>query len=256
MAQADVVLHQFQASHFNEKARWGLDWKEIPHRRVTYLPGPHALFLRHLSGQTQTPVLVLDGQVIAGSAQILAELERLQPARPLLPTDSAQRQQALALQERFDREVGPAVRTVIFSVLLQELDYLCAVFGRSKPWLVQQLYGAMLPVARPVIAQVNGVSTPGNIERSLAITHAALDEIAERSAATGYLVGDSFSIADLACAALFVPIVGPDHPDTTFPPNMPDSVARSLGQFAEHPGVAWVKRIYARHRPMHSACID
>ena len=40
MAGASVVLHQFPFSHFNERARWGLDWKRVAHRRQNHLPGP------------------------------------------------------------------------------------------------------------------------------------------------------------------------------------------------------------------------
>ena len=37
------VLWQFTASHYNEKARWALDWKGVAHVRQSLLPGPHAL---------------------------------------------------------------------------------------------------------------------------------------------------------------------------------------------------------------------
>ncbi len=35
-------LYMFRKSHFNEKARWTLDLKALPHRRIALLPGPHA----------------------------------------------------------------------------------------------------------------------------------------------------------------------------------------------------------------------
>jgi glutathione S-transferase len=87
MSEHSLVLHQFPASHYNEKARWALDWKGLAHRRISYLPGPHVPRIRRLSGQAQTPVLVLDGRVVAGSAQIIDALERAFPERPLYPED-------------------------------------------------------------------------------------------------------------------------------------------------------------------------
>ncbi len=66
-----IVLHQFEFSHFNDKARWALDFKGIEHRRESYLPGPHMFFIRRLSGQAQTPVLAVDNEVIPGSAAII-----------------------------------------------------------------------------------------------------------------------------------------------------------------------------------------
>jgi hypothetical protein len=47
----ELTLHQFLYSHFNEKARWALDHKGIPHQRRAYLPGPHRPAMQRLSGQ-------------------------------------------------------------------------------------------------------------------------------------------------------------------------------------------------------------
>src|SRR5262249_18900237 len=41
MASAVPVLWQFRQSHYNEKARWALDWKRIRHERRSLLPGLH-----------------------------------------------------------------------------------------------------------------------------------------------------------------------------------------------------------------------
>src|SRR5206468_1693961 len=122
------VLHQFERSHYNEKARWGLDWKRVAHRRETYMPGPHVVPMRKLTGQSSVPVLCLDGAAIVGSAAILDALESRFPERPLYPADPALRERALAIQRDFDAEVGVASRTAVFSVLLEESDYLCVTF--------------------------------------------------------------------------------------------------------------------------------
>src|SRR5436190_1646821 len=38
---ANPVLWQFKYSHYNEKARWALDFKRVTHVRQSLLPGPH-----------------------------------------------------------------------------------------------------------------------------------------------------------------------------------------------------------------------
>ena len=43
-------LFQFKVSHFNEKARWALDYKGIAHVRHSLLPGPQKAKMRKLSG--------------------------------------------------------------------------------------------------------------------------------------------------------------------------------------------------------------
>src|SRR5215813_2136203 len=108
------ILWQFRASHFNEKARWALDWKRIGHERRSLLPGPHVPVVLWLTGQRSVPVLQLDGDTVADSTRIIAELERRHPAPPLYPTDAAARRRALELEEYFDDEIGVHVRRAVF----------------------------------------------------------------------------------------------------------------------------------------------
>ncbi len=248
-----TTLHQFAYSHFNEKARWALDYKGVDHVRETYLPGPHAPSIRKLSGQTQTPVLVRDNEVIAGSARIIDELERAVPEPPLYPHDPELRSAALQLQEQFDAEVGPAVRTMVFSVLVNDASYLVRMFGGSKNTLKRTLYRATFPLARPMIAKANGVTSDANVQRARERTFNALDDVAQRGQATGYLVGDTFSVADLTAAALIAPISDVAHPDMSRPKPVPDAFRAMVAEFADHPGVAWVNRIYSTHRASPSA---
>lgn len=249
MTEATVVLHQFASSHYNEKARWGLDWKGVVHRRETYLPGPHAPQMKRLSGQNATPVLCLDGAVIAGSAAILDALEQRFPERPLYPVDPALRERALAIQRDFDAEVGVAARTAAFSVLLEEPDYLCATFAGHRSWPVRALYRATLPALAALIAKANGVTDAVAVERAFERTQRALDFVAREVGPSGYLVGDAFSVADLCCASLLAVLVDPPHPDMSHPQPVPARIEAFLARFAQHPAAAWVLEQYARHRP-------
>jgi hypothetical protein len=38
-----MELIQFRYSPYNEKVRWALDFKRVPHVRRSLLPGPHRL---------------------------------------------------------------------------------------------------------------------------------------------------------------------------------------------------------------------
>jgi glutathione S-transferase len=243
-----IVLHQFEFSHFNEKVRWALDFKGISHERKSYLPGPHLISIKKLSGQSQVPVAVVGGDVIAGSAAILDRLERDHPEPALYPADPGARREALAMQARFDAELGPATRTAFFSALVNEGDYLCAMFARAASAPKRALYRASFPIARGLIANANGVSDPANVERAFATVEHTLDELAERAKPTGYLVGDAFNIADLTAAALLAPLANPEHPDMARPTPVPASVQRVLARYASHPTIAWVDEMYARHR--------
>ena len=74
------VLRQLPLSHYNEKVRWALDYKRIPHLRRSLLPGAHAVEAQRLTGTVSTtPVLTIDGESIGDSTRIIATIERRWP---------------------------------------------------------------------------------------------------------------------------------------------------------------------------------
>lgn len=248
-ATADLLtLHQFQASHYNEKIRWALAFKGLAHERISYLPGPHARTIRRLSGgPTTTPLLQHAGGFVSGSAAIIDFLEQQHPDPALYPADPELRAQALALQARWDEQVGPAVRTVVFSVFVDEPGYLCATFARGKPALKRAGYRALLPLAIPLIRKVNGVY-PDTIEQSLQQVDETLKELAGAVERSPYLIGDTFSVADLTAASLLAPLANPDHPDMKRIEPIPPRLTHLLARWDKHPALTWVRHLYARHR--------
>lgn len=247
-----LTLHQFAASHFNEKVRWALDYKGLPHERETYLPGPHFPVIKKLSGgPSTTPLLQHDGGYISGSAAIIDWLESRYPEPALFPVDNALRTQAMALQTHFDATVGPATRTLLFEVLLNEPKYMCDTFSAPKLWLKRMAFRATFLAAKGVIRKGNGVF-PENIAKSRLLTQAALDEVANAVARTGYLVGNNFSVADLCAASLLAPLTNVRHPDMQRIEPMPVALQEFLAQWADHAAIAWIHQIYAKHRPIKS----
>src|SRR5215213_3711179 len=97
-------LWHLPTSHFSEKVRWALDFKQVPHTRRTPLLVPHFLVARALTRGTTTtfPVLELPGATVGDSTAILAELERRYPDPPLYPADAAQRARVLEIEDWFD----------------------------------------------------------------------------------------------------------------------------------------------------------
>ena len=245
----DLVLHQFPFSHFNEKARWGLDFKGLPHRRRSYLPGPHAAAIQKLSGQTSTPVLCVGNRVVSGSAEILRVLEELCPEPALVPLSAEDRERALALQSHYDAHLGPAIRTAIFSVMLHEPGYMCGMFSAPQPLPLRWAYRAMFPLARGRVERAYRTDEAAHVDSCRATVDRTLDEIAEQVEATGYLVGDAFTIADLTAAALLAPVANPDHPDMRRPSPQPSRVAEFVASWHAHPASEWARSMYDAHRP-------
>ncbi len=245
-----MLLHQLPVSHYNEKVRWTLDYKRLPHQRITYLPGPHMGPIRRLTGATQTPVLVVDGEAIAGSATIIDALERRHPDPALYPADADERAQALAIQRRFDDEFAPAIRLALFAEILEDGAYFPDLFSQGKPWIKRFLYRLVFPLAKSTVRAANGVTGPEAAAEALATTQAALDYVDALRGGRRYLVGEAFSIADLAAAALLMPTADLQHPDVRRGLPKGDAIRRWERRWAEHPSVRWVEQIYQRHRPM------
>ena len=103
------VLFQFTYSHFNEKARWALDFKRVPHVRHSLLPGEHIRKILAMTGQTSVPVLMIDGKPFFDSTRIIETLEHLHPHPTLYPADPEMRRRALELEDFFDERLVPMI---------------------------------------------------------------------------------------------------------------------------------------------------
>lgn len=248
MEESPIELHQFSHSHYNEKVRWALDYKGVRHVRINYLPGPHVLQLRRLTGQNEVPVLRLDGRILTGSAAILDAIEQRFPAPALYPADPALRDAALSVQARLDAELGPEIRRAVFANFLDDKSFVVRTFASEKPKWKRKLYKAALPVIR--IAMRNAMNiTPETGRRAKERVDVLLDFIAESTAGTGYFVGGEFTVADLTAAALLGPAILVDHPDMKQAANPPRAFAALCAEWAAHPAMQWGQRIWRDHRP-------
>lgn len=240
------VLWQFKASHFNEKARWALDWKGVRYERRSLLPGPHMPVVLWLSGQKSVPVLRIDGQTVADSTRIIAELERRFPDPPLYPADPAARSRALELEEYFDEEIGVHLRRYLFNVILPDTAFSAALMTPGFGTLTRAVYRAAFPVTRVLMRLDMGITDDG-AARSLSRFEAAFDRLEREIQPSGYLVGDHFSVADLTAAALLSPLTfPPEYPYQ--PPPLPESARAVQGRFAGRRGFQWARDMYRRHR--------
>jgi glutathione S-transferase len=243
-----IELLQFRHSPYNEKVRWALDLKQVPHRRRSLLPGPHLATVRKLTGHTHTPVILADGQAIDGSARILEWLEARWPQPALMPAEAAQRAEALRIQQWFDEDLTPRIRRTVLDALLHQPIAFAGVFADGRPPLQRRAYAMAVPLAAPLIRKGNGITGPASVEDGLQAARQALDFVAERGGAEGCLVGDRFSLADLTAGATLAVLAQPPDSPMAGPQPHGAAFAALLQRFAAHPGIAWTRQLYARHR--------
>jgi glutathione S-transferase len=67
-------------SHYCEKARWGLDYLQIPFQELPHMPPFHTGATKKYGG-TSVPVLITDTGVATDSTDILRYLDRLYPEK-------------------------------------------------------------------------------------------------------------------------------------------------------------------------------
>jgi glutathione S-transferase len=246
------TLWQIDISHYSEKARWALEYKGIAHGRRSPMPGMHmpVAFWLTRGEQVTFPVLELDGRRIGDSTAVIAALEERFPEPPLYPADPEQRRRALELEDFFDEELGPHIRLLAFHELINEPDVFAEVAAAAVPAPLGNAKGLVGAYARTY----TGLRFGARSDQAAEIAHekivAAMDRLdAELESSGGrYLVGDSFSVADLTAASLFFPLVGPQ--EGPIPPDSPTPVAfeRFRQGLSDRPGFAWVEETFRRHR--------
>ncbi len=243
------VLWQIEVSLYSEKIRWALAYKGVEHVRRTPLPGTHRPIALGLTRgrHDRFPVLrMADGRIVGNSADIVAALECDYPEPPLYPADPQEKARALALEAYFDDEVGPAMRRFSWQQLLDDADAVNAVLLPRAPALQQRALKAMLPAFRPILRHDYTVNAEAAAE-AYDVLHAAIDRIEAELDGGDHLVGDAFTVADLAAASLLTPLLCPagrEYPPASVPPR----VQEVREELEARPGGRWVHEMYARHR--------
>jgi len=246
------VLWQIDISHYAEKARWALDYKEVDHVRRSLLPGTHipiALFLTR-GAQPTIPVLQMDGRAIGDSTAIIAALDAKYLDKPLYPSTPHDRERALELEDWFDENLGPHARLLPFYELIQEPELFGAVAAESVPGALARAKPVLSVYGRAYSSLRWGANKDEEARRAREAIVAAFDKLeAELAQGDGeFLVGDSLSVADVTAASLFYPIVvppeGPLSPDLPRPPAL-DEFRQSL---SDRPGYRWVEETFRHHR--------
>jgi glutathione S-transferase len=248
------VLYHLEISHYNEKARWALDYKNVPHERRAPTPMLHTVRALAMTGRPTLPVLKLNGKAIGDSTRIIEALEREYPEPPLYPKDGGDRRRALELEDFFDEELGPYIRRWLFQEGLEGLEPDEFIEGTMKnaPGAVKTMMRVSSPVATRVLRLRYGINADGAEEGRDKVA-AALERVEQEIQPSGYLVGDSFTVADLTAAALLFPLVRPPEAPHKIEGRLPDGFVRFRESVSTSGGFQWVEEIYRKHRGRSAA---
>jgi glutathione S-transferase len=251
-----VRLITIPISHFCEKARWALDRAGIRFDEERHLQLIHVIAAKRAGGGRTVPVLVTaSGEVFAESADILRWADaQLPPERRLYPAGETG-EAAAALEHDLDEGLGPDGRLWMYHETLP-------VVKQMAPWAlsgVPRWERAMFKVGgRGVdiaIRRYLGIDDDAAAQ-ALAKVNQVFDDIASRlDDGRPFLLGDSFTAADLAFAALAAPVLVPASYGSPLPPLevMPERMAAEVRRLRAHPAGMFAERLYAHERPvLHS----
>lgn len=245
-------LITIKVSHYCEKARWALERAGIAYEEEPHVPVFHVLVARRTSGRRTVPVLVVDGQVLGDSSDILAWIDqRLPEAQRLYPADGALRAEVEALEDRFDEALGPHVRRMAYFHLLPHKQLVVPLLGagvrsRREQWGLRLGYPLLAGVMRRAMK-----ITPEGAARSQLRVEQVWSEVEARLAdGRRYLCGDRFSAADLTFAALAAPAVCPPEYGGPLPPlgEVPAPLRELSERLQATPAGRFALRLYREER--------
>ena len=248
MPDVAVVLWHIEVSHYNETARWALDYKAVPHELRVPMPGFHGLTALGLTRgkHRRLPLIEIDGRRIGDSTAIIAALEEYAPDPPLYPPGDSDRRRALALEDWFDENLGPELRRFVWHHTLPDVDVTARTLFQEEGTRRERMLRRTAPVASFFVRRdytVNAKTAARARDRVVA----AMDKLEAELGDSGYLVGDRFSVADLTAAALFTPLVAP--PQRPYAPMARVPAVQELrDELMARPGGEWIERMYALHR--------
>ncbi|QSP95235.1 glutathione S-transferase family protein [Marinobacter salinisoli] len=244
-----LKLYQFAISHYCEKIRWALDYKGLNYETITLLPGQHIKTMRQVTGTkiTSVPVLEHDGTIVQDSPKILDYLDQTFPERPLTPEDPALREQALAWEQRLDNEAGPAVRCYAYHHFLKRPKVVIPLLAAGTPFYNRYLLSLIFSRVEEMMRHWMKINEKTS-EQSRLVMEQLLTDLAAAYKDSPFLVGDTFTRADLTAAAMFSPMFQPDAYPLNWPKpeKIPADVSAWLQQW--QPQLQVLSDVYEQHR--------
>ena len=246
------ILVTIPISHFCEKARWALDRAGLDYVERRHIQIVHRIAVKRAGGGTTAPVLrTAEGVYDESRAIVRYADEHLPAARRLYPDEEPRLAEVLALEQSFDTVLGPQGRLWLYHEVFKDARRFARWNLTGVPAWERLVFPLVLGPAKMIIRRHFGI-TDETAKAAVLDVDEEFDAVAERlSDGRPYLVGDRFSAADLAFAALAAPAVVPSRYGTPLPQpeDMPDDMAAAVLRWRSHPAGKFALRLFRDERP-------
>lgn len=196
-----MKLIQIPFSHNCVKVRAVLTHKRIACELENINPTDRSA-VRRQSGQGLVPVLIDGDRVVADSTEIALHLERRFPDPPLIPPDAAARAECLVLEDWADQSFMALSRRIAYSNVLRTPGLLGAMFFPRSSGLKRRLQER---IARRLVAKRFHIR-PERYPRDTAAARHLAGLAVDRIGSGPWLLGPTFTIADIALACMSAPL--------------------------------------------------
>ncbi len=225
-----LKLYQMPISHFCEKIRWALDYKQLPYKAVNLLPGLHTRTTKRLTGQTSVPIIKDGSQIIHNSSTIITYLDQHYAEHSLTPDDPDAQQEAMDWEAYADANIGMQMRLICYDILLEHPDVLLPIFTQGGPWYGPPLMKQQYPKVRHVIRKLLQIN-PTNVAEAKLRMNGALESISAHLEGRQFLVDNRFSRADLAASALLAPLIMPTQYGVRWPAGYAEVMKPAMDEY-------------------------
>jgi len=238
-------------SHYCEKARWALERAGLAYREERHVQVVHRFAATRAGGGRTVPVLVTDERAIGESSEILAWVdERLEPEARLFPAERGARADVQALCRRFDDQLGPCGRRLMYVHMLAARELMLRFNNQGVPAWEDRTIRWGWPLIVRVASHALAI-TPGVEVEDERVVWREFDHVAALLAdGRPYLTGEHFGAADLTFAAMTASVTVPE--DYGVPLPQPDAMAPATAalvrRFRGHPAGRFARRVIEQQR--------
>ncbi|CAO3649643.1 unnamed protein product [Cunninghamella echinulata] len=211
-------LHTFKVSHFSEKARWALDYCNVPYVEKCHVPVLHRLtFLMNFFFSVTVPLFVPHQKgyprTLPESAQIVQYAnDNSRNNKKLLPENQDLVKEIHALEKIFDTQFGPAIPRFVYYYIIDNKSIIYKLFSTGmKPGIQTFILNHGFYVIKTIMKIYFALSKKRRDASEKKID--TIFQMVEDRLSDGrrYLVGDSLSTADITFASLAAPLISPEE---------------------------------------------
>ncbi|GGY13704.1 glutathione S-transferase family protein [Paludibacterium paludis] len=241
------TLYQFPFSHFCEKARWALDYKQHPYAVRNLLPLFHLTTTLRPGRKTSLPLLIEGDLRLQDSGEIIDYLDRRHPHKPLTPIPAEEARLAREWERVLDKDLGVTLRRWFYFHTLPDTPHARYFLEQDLPASRRHLFRLCFPLVRRAMQHRMRI-TPDTAASALDTLERTLDRLDTIVGGQPFLVGNHFSRADLTGAALLSPLRARGRTQEELQAIFSPPVWQWWKSFHQRPTSTWLEQMYRDYR--------